>query len=109
LHTDEILYHARIHPEAKSHMLDDKEMERLHHWTEEVPRFAVGVNADDSKFPEDWLFKHRWGKGKSSKKGKKGEKETEDGLKLVSSRDEPCLNCRSCCACATAIGRARNY
>lgn len=25
---------------------------------------AVGVNADSDLFPEDWLMKHRWGKGK---------------------------------------------
>jgi hypothetical protein len=22
--------------------------------------FAVEVNADDTKFPDDWLFKYRW-------------------------------------------------
>ncbi|THH11792.1 hypothetical protein EW145_g432 [Phellinidium pouzarii] len=25
---------------------------------------AVSVNADSNEFPNDWLFKHRWGKGK---------------------------------------------
>jgi len=36
----------------------------LHHKIGEVCRIAVSVNADDDKFPEHWLFKHRWGKGK---------------------------------------------
>lgn len=27
---------------------------------------AVGVDGDASQFPEGWLFKHRWGKGKSN-------------------------------------------
>jgi len=31
---------------------------------------AVGVNADASKFPENWLFNHRWGKGKRKKEGR---------------------------------------
>ncbi|KAG5654563.1 hypothetical protein H0H81_000088 [Sphagnurus paluster] len=37
----------------------------LHHQTGEICRFAVSVNADDSKFPDHWLFQHRWGKGKN--------------------------------------------
>ena len=35
-------------------------MEQLHFWIAEVCRVAVSVNADDAKFPDDWLFKHRW-------------------------------------------------
>jgi hypothetical protein len=82
---DEILYHARIHPEQKANGLDVKKMKELYKWVEEVPRKAVEVNADDKLFPEDWLFKHRWDKGKKKKKPKKGEDEiVEDSeLKLV--------------------------
>jgi formamidopyrimidine-DNA glycosylase len=29
-----------------------------------VCQTAVDLLADSSKFPEEWLFKHRWGKGK---------------------------------------------
>jgi len=32
-----------------------------------VCKTATSVNADDSLFPENWLFKHRWGKGKKKK------------------------------------------
>ncbi|KAI0033741.1 AtMMH-1 [Vararia minispora EC-137] len=73
---DEILYHARVHPEQRCNTLTDEQTLALHHQTSEVCRFAVSVNADDSKFPEDWLFKHRWGKGKKS--------ERESVLKLPS-------------------------
>lgn len=59
-HLDEILYHARIHPETKSNTLSADELKELHHWTRQVCTVAVAVNADDSKFPENWLFKHRW-------------------------------------------------
>jgi len=75
---DEILYHARVHPEQRCNTLSDEQTAALHHQTEAVCRFAVEVNADDSKFPEDWLFKHRWGKGKL----KKGAQKTQ--LKLPS-------------------------
>ncbi|KZV77540.1 AtMMH-1 [Peniophora sp. CONT] len=61
---DEILYHARVHPEQRCHTLSDEQILALHRQTREVCRIAVEVNADDSQFPDNWLFKHRWGKGK---------------------------------------------
>ncbi|RDX56310.1 hypothetical protein OH76DRAFT_1396662 [Lentinus brumalis] len=64
---DEILYHARVHPEERCNVLTDEQLEALHKQTAEVCQFAVSVNADDQKFPEDWLFRHRWGKGKKEK------------------------------------------
>ncbi|KIP01715.1 hypothetical protein PHLGIDRAFT_32472 [Phlebiopsis gigantea 11061_1 CR5-6] len=64
---DEILYHARIHPERRCNTLNDAEVEALHERTRWVCKTAVDVNADDTKFPRNWLFKHRWGKGKKKK------------------------------------------
>ncbi|OSX67900.1 hypothetical protein POSPLADRAFT_1108213, partial [Postia placenta MAD-698-R-SB12] len=64
---DEILYHARVHPEQRCNTLADSQLQALHTQTSEVCRIAVEVNADDTKFPDDWLFKHRWGKGKKQK------------------------------------------
>ncbi|KAI9059603.1 AtMMH-1 [Trametes sanguinea] len=64
---DEILYHARVHPEERCNVLTDEQLEALHKHTSMVCQTAVALNADDSKFPEDWLFKHRWGKGKKEK------------------------------------------
>ncbi|OCH92660.1 hypothetical protein OBBRIDRAFT_811507 [Obba rivulosa] len=61
---DEILYHARIHPETRCNALTDDQIVALHRQTSEVCRIAVEANADDAKFPDDWLFRHRWGKGK---------------------------------------------
>ncbi|KAJ7630481.1 Formamidopyrimidine-DNA glycosylase H2TH domain-containing protein [Roridomyces roridus] len=63
---DEILYNARIHPEARSNTLTEQQLATLHHQISNVCETAVSVNADDSKFPEHWLFKHRWGKGKKA-------------------------------------------
>jgi formamidopyrimidine-DNA glycosylase len=57
---DEILYHARIHPERRGNTLDDSEMQTLWTWVKEVPCMAVALNAEDERFPENWLFKHRW-------------------------------------------------
>ncbi|KAI0063211.1 AtMMH-1 [Artomyces pyxidatus] len=77
---DEILYHARVHPEQRCNTLTDEQLTALHHQTSEVCRIAVQVNADDSKFPDDWLFKHRWDKGKGKAKKAKG----REPLKLPS-------------------------
>ena len=60
LFADEILYHARVHPEERCNVLTDEQVEALHRQTSEVCIKAVSVNADDTKFPEDLLFKHRW-------------------------------------------------
>ncbi|KAF8592003.1 hypothetical protein K439DRAFT_1537255 [Ramaria rubella] len=64
---DEILYQARVHPEQRANTLTDIQLANLHDKTTYVCRTAVDVNADSSRFPEDWLFKHRWGKGKKVK------------------------------------------
>ena len=60
LFPDEILYHSRIHPERRCNTLTDDELASLHTQTHHVCQVAVEVNADDTKFPQDWLFKHRW-------------------------------------------------
>ena len=33
-----------------------------------VPRIAVDVDADSSRFPEDWIFHHRWSEKTAPKK-----------------------------------------
>ncbi|TRM62394.1 DNA glycosylase/AP lyase [Schizophyllum amplum] len=63
---DEILYHARVHPERRCNTLTETELDSLHRQTETVCRVAVDADADEEKFPEDWLFKHRWDKGKKN-------------------------------------------
>jgi formamidopyrimidine-DNA glycosylase len=57
---DEILYQARVHPGRRCNALTHAELAAIHFKMSEICRFAVEVNADDSKFPENWLFKHRW-------------------------------------------------
>jgi formamidopyrimidine-DNA glycosylase len=57
---DEVLYHARIHPEQRCNSLSEEQIEALHRETSHVCTFAVKVNADHLQFPDNWLFKHRW-------------------------------------------------
>lgn len=61
---DELLYDARIHPEQYSNTLTSAQMSQLHKSIHYVCSTAVELRAESDKFPEHWLFKHRWGKGK---------------------------------------------
>lgn len=64
--SDEILYHAKIHPEQYSHTLSDDQMKELNSSIHYVCSTAIDVLADSEQFPEHWLFKHRWAKGKKN-------------------------------------------
>jgi ribosomal protein S13 len=57
---DEVLYHARIHPEHRCNVLSEDQISSLYKNVKYVCQTAVDVNADASKFPDNWLFRHRW-------------------------------------------------
>lgn len=59
-----MLYHAKIHPEQYCNTLAPAQIKQLHTSLRYVTGLAVDTLSDSSKFPEEWLFKHRWGKGK---------------------------------------------
>ncbi len=70
LFSDELLYHAHIHPEQYSNTLSPSQIKQLHASLHYVCGLAVSTLSDSSKFPEEWLFKHRWGKGKKDNPNK---------------------------------------
>lgn len=61
---DEVLYQARIHPEQYSNTFSDEQMKQLHDALISVTTTACETLADSSRFPENWLMKYRWDKGK---------------------------------------------
>ena len=61
---DEVLYQARIHPEQYSNTFDDEQVKRLHDALTDVCTIACSTLADSKQFPETWLMKYRWDKGK---------------------------------------------
>ncbi|KAI9815880.1 MAG: hypothetical protein M1832_005190 [Thelocarpon impressellum] len=71
---DEILYHAKIHPEQYTDSLNDAQLEQLHKSLLNVCSIACETLADSDKFPKDWLMKYRWGKGKKDNKLPNGSK-----------------------------------
>ena len=66
LDSDEILYNAQIHPEQYSNTLSDAQVSQLHKSLYYVISHAVDTLVEWDLFPETWLFKHRWEKGKKN-------------------------------------------
>ena len=64
---DEILYQARIHPEQYSYTFSSAQISALHKAMMEVCGTAVAVLSDSSRFPETWLMRYRWDRGKKDK------------------------------------------
>ena len=60
------MYHAKIHPEQHSNTLSDEQIKELTSSIHYVCDTSVKLLADAEKFPENWIFKHRWGKGKKN-------------------------------------------
>ncbi|KAJ9646078.1 hypothetical protein H2204_000740 [Knufia peltigerae] len=63
---DEIMYNAKMHPEQYANTLSDDQIAQLHKSIQYVCTTAVDLLGDSEKFPDDWLFKHRWQKGKKN-------------------------------------------
>ncbi|KEF56485.1 formamidopyrimidine-DNA glycosylase [Exophiala aquamarina CBS 119918] len=61
---DEVMYNAKMHPEQYANTLSDEQIKQLHTSIHYICSTAVDLLGDSDQFPEDWLFKHRWGKGK---------------------------------------------
>jgi formamidopyrimidine-DNA glycosylase len=61
---DEILFHARVHPEAKLSSLSEKRLLILFRAMKDVLRKAIEREAGMKGFPEDWLLSHRYRGGK---------------------------------------------
>eukprot|EP00879_Flechtneria_rotunda_P020254 GHRR01021302.1.p1 GENE.GHRR01021302.1~~GHRR01021302.1.p1 ORF type:complete len:381 (+),score=101.86 GHRR01021302.1:1920-3062(+) len=59
---DEVLWHARLHPEQPALALQPEHIEALHTALQQVVQTAVEAKADSSKYPRDWLFHVRWRK-----------------------------------------------
>lgn len=63
---DETMYQAKLHPEQYSNTFSDEQIKRLHDAIMYVCGTAVDTLAESDKFPEDWLMKYRWDKGKKN-------------------------------------------
>ena len=61
---DEVLYQARIHPEQYCNTFGEDQIKKLHESLIGVCTIAVETLSDSKQFPEDWIMKYRWDKGK---------------------------------------------
>ncbi|XP_011073394.1 formamidopyrimidine-DNA glycosylase isoform X3 [Sesamum indicum] len=68
---DEVLYQSRTHPLQTASSMSKEACAALLKCINEVTNFAVQVDADSLRFPDEWLFHFRWGKKPGKVNGKK--------------------------------------
>jgi formamidopyrimidine-DNA glycosylase len=66
-----VLFHARVHPEQPAKSLTHGQLAMVRDAMSMVVTVACEAGAISEKFPEDWLFHHRWGKVTGNKVGGK--------------------------------------
>lgn len=71
---DEVLYHAKLHPEQYCDEFNDEQIKELYKSIRYVCQTAVDKLGDSDQFPDDWIFHHRWGKGKGASHMPNGDK-----------------------------------
>jgi formamidopyrimidine-DNA glycosylase len=59
VYTDEVLYHAGIHPKARLVDLSEAQIGELHRAIGKVIKGAINANVDVSRMPDSWLLPHR--------------------------------------------------
>lgn len=65
--SDEILYHAQVHPEQYTDTLGVKQIKDLCSAIHYVCATSVDLLGNSTQFPTDWLFNYRWHKRKNAK------------------------------------------
>jgi formamidopyrimidine-DNA glycosylase len=58
---DEALFQARISPKRTAGSLKKNDLEHLRQALADVISLAVEVGADETRYPTNWMFHHRWG------------------------------------------------
>jgi formamidopyrimidine-DNA glycosylase len=58
---DEAMYQAKIAPKRLAASLSTEEVGRLEKALKRILATAVDAEADEKRYPEEWLFHHRWG------------------------------------------------
>lgn len=59
VYSDEILFHARIHPRRRAGDLDENALKRLYHAVSSVLAVAVTHGGDPAELPKSWILSHR--------------------------------------------------
>lgn len=62
---DEVLFHARLHPEQYCDEFSDAQIKTLYESIRYICQTAVDKLGDPDELPQDWIFHYRWGKGKN--------------------------------------------
>lgn len=71
VYSDEILFHAGIHPASRSDRLDNHAEKQLHRAMKHTLQKAIDYQADPRRFPGSYLLPHRVGDRKCPRCGRK--------------------------------------
>jgi len=63
---DEVLFQAGIAPTRRANTLGAEESLNLYDALTKIVKTAVELDADKSRFPNTWLFHHRWGQNQEA-------------------------------------------
>jgi formamidopyrimidine-DNA glycosylase len=67
---DEVCYQAKVAPQRRACDLTEAEARRLRSKVRHVLTKACDWEADYTRFPDTWLFHHRWGKNEDAQTGR---------------------------------------
>lgn len=87
VYSDEILYHARIHPKTKVENLDEKKLVKIYNAMHHVLETAIDAGAEPSNFPDNFIIPQR-------KKG--GKCPCNDDIKKIKVSGRSGYYCPSC-------------
>ena len=59
IYSDEILFHAKVHPKSEAAKVDDAALKSMLHWLQKVCDTAIEQKADPSRLPDSYLLPHR--------------------------------------------------
>lgn len=69
IYADEVLFQARVHPQARVHELDETALKRLLQKTKAVLRTAIACGADPTRLPRNYLIPQRYKGGRCPRCG----------------------------------------
>lgn len=64
IYSDEILYHARVHPKTSFYTLDDEKITEIYNMMNEVLKMAINRDLNNQELPDSYIIPHRRKDGK---------------------------------------------
>lgn len=90
IYSDEILYHACVHPKTPFYVLNDAKIKEIFNIMKEILKTAIIQDLHGQKLPDSYIILHRKGNGKCPKSGTKLKK-----IKISGRTSYYCPDCQN--------------